>query len=333
MTEPMNKQEAEFAILGAGVIGSIVGAHLARAGHSVVMLVRERRAAQIQSEGLRIKGLSDFSVPVRTLTDASQLRGVGTLIVATKTPGTEQALEPLRNAQIGVAFSIQNGLWKNEALARAFGADRVLGCLANTSGEVLPSGEVLFTRNVNIYVGELAGGLSARAQRIAQTLDAAGVRSSAVPDVLAREWTKFVGWAGLMVMSITTRTATWRYLTDADCAVVLVRLVREVASIAQAAGVELVNENTLLPLQGILSGSDQSAIEAVLSAGAAFKANAPDHRMSSLQDLEAGRPLEIEETLGYAVRKAAELRVQVPLLESFYHLAAAIDRTQRSRQA
>lgn len=333
MTEPMKSQGAEYAILGAGVIGSIVGAHLARAGHSVVMLVRERRAQQIQSEGLRIKGLSDFSVPVRTLTDASQLRGAGTLIVATKTPGTEQALEPLRNAEIGVAFSIQNGLWKNEALARAFGADCVLGCLANTSGEVLPSGEVLFTRNVNVYVGELAGGLSARAQRIAQTLDAAGVRSSAVPDVLAREWTKFVGWAGLMVMSITTRTATWRYLTDADCAVVLVRLVREVASIAQAAGVELVNENTLLPLPGILSGSDQSAIEAVLSAGASFKANAPDHRMSSLQDLDAGRPLEIEETLGYAVRKAAELRVQVPLLESFYHLAAAIDRTQRSRQA
>jgi 2-dehydropantoate 2-reductase len=331
MNEPLNERRAEFAVLGAGVIGSIIGAHLARAGHSVVMLVRERRARQIQSEGLRIKGLSEFSIPVPTLTDASQLRSADTLIVATKTPGTEQALEPLRNAEIGVAFSIQNGLWKNEALARAFGADRVLGCLANTSGEVLPSGEVLFTRNVNVYVGELAGGLSARAQSVARTLDASGVRSTAVPDVLAREWTKFVGWAGLMLMSITTRAATWRYLTDPDCAFVLVRLVREVASIAKAAGVELVNENTLLPLQGILTGSDQAAIDAVLSAGAGFKQNAPDHRMSSVQDLEAGRPLEIEETLGYAVRKAAELRVPVPLLESCYHLAAAIDRVQRSR--
>jgi 2-dehydropantoate 2-reductase len=327
----MSEQRAEFAILGAGVIGSIIGAHLARAGRSVVMLVRERRARQIQSEGLRIKGLSDFSIPVPTLTDASQLRSAGTLIVATKTPGTEQALEPLRNTEIGVAFSIQNGLWKNEALARALGAERVLGCLANTSGEVLPSGEVLFTRNVNVYVGELAGGMSARAERIAQTLEAAGVRSAAVPDVLAREWTKFVGWAGLMLMSITTRTATWRYLTDADCAFVLVRLVREVAAIAKAAGVALVNENTLLPLQGIVTGSDEAAVAAVLSAGEGFRKNAPDHRMSSLQDLEAGRQLEIEETLGYAVRKAAELRVPVPLLESFYHLAAAIDRTQRSR--
>lgn len=329
----MNNERAEFAILGAGVIGSIIGAHLARAGHSVVMLVRERRARQIQSEGLCIKGLSDFCVPVATLTDASQLRSAGTLIVATKTPGTEQALEPLRNAQIGVAFSIQNGLWKNEALARLLGPDRVLGCLANTSGEVLPAGEVLFTRNVNIYIGELAGGVSARAQRIAQTLAASGVRSTAVADVLAREWTKFVGWAGLMLMSITTRAATWHYLSDADCAFVLVRLVREVAAIAKAAGVELVDEDTLLPLTGILTGADREAIAAVLSAGQGFRKNAPDHRMSSLQDLEAGRPLEIEETLGYAVRKAAELHVPVPLLESFYHLAAAIDRTQRARPA
>jgi 2-dehydropantoate 2-reductase len=323
----------DFAILGAGAIGSILGAHLARAGHSVMMLVRERRAAQLRSDGLRVKGLAEIATQVQVLTDASQLRGADTLIVAMKTPGTAEALEPLRSADIGVAFSIQNGMWKNDALASVFGAERVLGCLANTSGELLPSGEVLFTRNVNVYVGELAGGLSARAQSIAQTLDASGVRSAAVPDVLAREWTKFVGWAGLMLMSITTRAATWRYLTDADCAVVLVRLVREVASIAKAAGVDLVNENTLLPLQGILTGSDQAAVEAVLSAGEGFRKNAPDHRMSSLQDLEAGRPLEIEETLGYAVRKAAELRVPVPLLESFYHLAAAIDRTQRARPA
>ena len=79
---------------------------------------------------------------------------------------------------------------------RSSARERVLGCLANTSGELLPSGEVLFTRNVNIYVGELPAGSSARAERIARTIDASGVRTTAVPDVLAREWTKFVGWAG-----------------------------------------------------------------------------------------------------------------------------------------
>src|SRR6185312_17549394 len=54
-TDPMTssaQSEYEFAILGAGALGSILGAHLARAGHSVVMLARGRRAQQIQSEGL-----------------------------------------------------------------------------------------------------------------------------------------------------------------------------------------------------------------------------------------------------------------------------------------
>ena len=318
----------DFAILGAGAIGSILGAHLARAGHSVTMLVRERRAAQLRSDGLKIKGLAQIATQVQVLTDASQLRGADTLIVAMKTPGTAEALEPLRNADIGVAFSIQNGMWKNDALASVFGAERVLGCLANTSGELLPSGEVLFTRNVNIYIGELPTGSSARAEGIARTIDASGVRATAVPDVLAREWTKFVGWAALMLMSITTRATTWRYLTDPDCALVLTRLVREVAAIAKAAGVTLINEDTLLPLQGILSGSEDAAVQAVLQAGRDFQRNAPNHRMSSLQDLEAGRPLEIQETLGYAVQRARQLQQPAPLLDSLYHLAVAIDRTR-----
>jgi 2-dehydropantoate 2-reductase len=319
---------AEFAILGAGAIGSIVGAHLVRAGHSVTMLVRERRAAQLRSDGLKIKGLAEFATPVKVLTDASQLRSADVLIVAMKTPGTTEAFEALRNADVGVAFSIQNGMWKNDALASVFGADRVLGCLANTSGEMLPSGEVLFTRNVNIYVGELPSGSSERAERIAGMIDASGVRSSAVPDVLSREWTKFVGWAGLMTMAITTRASTWRYLSDPDCALVMVRVIREVAGIANAAGVKLAMEDTLLPLQGILNGSEDAAVQAVLQAGRHFQANSPNHRLSTLQDLEAGRPLEIQETLGYAVRRAQELHQPAPLLDALYHLAAAIDRTR-----
>jgi 2-dehydropantoate 2-reductase len=328
----MTASKTEFAILGAGAIGSILGAHLVRAGHSVTMLVRERRAAQLRGDGLRIKGLSDFTTPVSVLTDASQLSRADVLIVAMKTPGTAEALELLRNCDVGVAFSIQNGMWKDDALVHAFGADRVLGCLANTSGELLPSGEVLFTRNVNIYLGELPAGSSARAENTARTIDASGVRATVVPNVLSREWTKFVGWAGLMLMSITTRAVTWRYLTDPDCALVLARLVREVAAIAKAAGVTLANEDTLLPLQGILQGSEAAAVQAVVQAGRDFQRNAPNHRLSSLQDLEAGRPLEIEETLGYAVRRAQQLQQPAPLLDSLYHLALAIDRTRGTGQ-
>ncbi|MET0660766.1 MAG: 2-dehydropantoate 2-reductase [Steroidobacteraceae bacterium] len=316
----------EYAIVGAGAIGSIIGAHLAHAGHSVAMLVREHRAAQLRRDGLRIRGLVEFAVPVTVLTTAAQLSSADVLIVAMKTPGTEAALAPLRSTPIGTALSIQNGVWKDEVLTEAFGAERVLGALANTSGELMPDGDVLFTRNVNLLVGELTGGLSARAQRIAARIDASGVRSTAVPDVLAREWTKFIAWVPLMSLSITTRALTWRYLSEPHSAAVIVHLMREVAKLARAHGIELVDDQSLLPQAVILNGSNEVAIEAVLAVGHQYRVNAPEHRLSSLQDLLAGRPLEVEETLGHAARLATKLNVSAPLLESFYHLGAAIDR-------
>jgi 2-dehydropantoate 2-reductase len=317
----------EFAILGAGAIGSIIGAHLVRAGHSVVMLVRERRAEQLRRDGLIIRGLVDIVTSVEVCTDASQLHGAGVLIVAMKTPGTAAALERLRTADIDVAFSIQNGIAKDALLAQAFGPERVLGALADTSGELLPAGEVLFTRNVNVLLGDLAGGASARAQRISSTIDAAGVRAHAVPDIVSREWSKFVGWAGLMILSVTTRTTTWKYLTDRDSALVLARLVREMGALARASGVAL-SDQAVLPVAKLLQSPEDDAVELIRAVGREFHSKAPEHRMSSLQDLEAGRPLEVEETIGDAVRKAQALKLSLPLLEALYHVVACIDRSR-----
>ena len=321
---------AEFAILGAGAIGSILAAHLARSGHSVIVLARGNRARAVERDGLRIKGLADFSVKVPVLTDPTQLRAADTLIVAMKTPGTDVALQRLKHAEVGAALSIQNGVLKNELLVQVFGPDRVLGALADTSGELLPSGEVLFTRNVNLPLGELAGGSSERARRIAGMIDAAGIRSVAVPDILSLEWSKFTVWLALVSMGVTTRSATWRYLSDVDCAQVLVRLVREVAALARAQGIALVDGATTLPLLEILDASEHAAVAAVPKAGGDMRLRAPGHRISALQDLEAGRPLEVEETFGYAVRKAREHRLSLPLLEAFYHLVAGIDHASRA---
>ena len=314
----------EFAILGAGAIGSIVGAHLARAGHSVLMLARGQRAQQLAQQGLRITGLAEFMQVVPVLTEPANFPGAEVLVVATKTHGTEAALAPLRHAVVGLACSFQNGLMKNEQLIEAFGPSRVLGALANTSGELLASGEVLFTRNEQLCVGELVGGASARAEALARVIDAAGVRTSAVADIQSLEWSKFAAWAGLMVLSVTTRALTWRYLTDPDSALVLVRLVREVGVLAAACGVPL-SDRSMLPAAGICLGSEAEAVATIQMLGQQLKAGAPAHRMSTLQDLEAGRALEIEETLGYAVRLGTQAGVPLPLLNSFYPLVRALD--------
>jgi 2-dehydropantoate 2-reductase len=317
--------EVEFAILGAGAIGSIIGAHLARSGHRVLMLARARRAQQIAHDGLRIRGLIEFSQPVPTLNEPSRLTGAGVLIVATKTYGTAAALASLGRADIAVAFSIQNGMMKNDLLADTFGRERVLGSLANLSGEMLGSGEVLFTRNANLFIGELDGRDSARARQIAGTIDASGVRASADPDILSLEWSKFAAWAAMMILAVTTRAPTWKYLIDAGPALVLVRLVREVGMLAEACNIRL-SDRAVLPVAAICSASEPDAVALLKTFGLDMKASAPEHRMSTLQDLEAGRPLEIDETLGHAVRTAARLKLSLPLLNCFYELVAGLDR-------
>jgi 2-dehydropantoate 2-reductase len=320
--------EFDFAILGAGAMGSILGAHLVRAGHRVAMLARGPRAAQLEAQGLRIQGLAELVAPVTPLREPGRLRSAGALIVATKTPGTAAALETLRHAQFDVVASIQNGPLKNELLAAAFGAGRVLGALADTSGELLPDGAVLFTRNVNILIGELDGTDSARARALAHAIDAAGVRAAATSGIVTLEWSKFCGWVGLMALSVATRAETWKFLADPDAARLLARLVREMGRLAAALGIAL-SDRAVLPAASLCAGSEDDAVAALMQLGGEYRRNVPQHRMSSLQDLLASRPLEVHETIGYAHARALELGLDLPLLECFTRLTAAIDRTQR----
>lgn len=315
----------EFLILGAGAMGTIFGALLARAGHSVAVLVRENRARQLRANGLQLAGLENFSIQVPVITDAAQLQRAGVLIVAMKTLGTAAALAPLRGVQFDAVLSLQNGAFKNDRLIEVFGRQAVLGALADASGELRPDGSVLFTRNVMTLVGELLGGLSARAEGLAATLERAGVRTRAVPDIVSREWSKFCGWAGYMTMAVATRAVSWKLVTDPDGALLIARVVREMAALARHRGIELSDE-ALLPIASMCSGTEAQAAAAVIERNADMQATAPAHRMSSLQDFEAGRVLELEETIAVALREARQHGIAMPTLETLYHLCRALER-------
>ncbi len=79
--------------------------------------------------------------------------------------------------------------------------------------------------------------------------------------------------------------------------------------------------------------TERDAIAAVIKVGHDFELNACTHRMSSLQDLEAGRPLEIHETFGFALQEAASRQLPLPLVEAFYHLRTRVTITYTSISA
>lgn len=317
-----------FTILGAGAIGSILGAHLARTGHSVTIIARGERARQVMRDGLRLRGLADFSVSVHVVENTAELRNAGVLIVATKSRGAAATLATLAQVDLDAAFSIQNGIRKNDLLANAFGPGRTLGALADLSGELLPTGDVIFTRNVNLMIGELAGGASERASKIAATIDAAGVFSSAVPNIVSLEWSKFAAWAGLMMLAVTTRAKTWKLLGDTDAVLLLVRTIREMGALAKAAGVTI-TDRSVVPAASILESSESDGVALVRKSSIDYREKAPEHRMSALQDLLANRALEVNETIGDALQMAGALGVPMPVTENLYRLTAAIDRIEQ----
>jgi ketopantoate reductase len=154
------------------------------------------------------------------------------------------------------------------------------------------------------------------------------VRAAATTAIVTLEWSKFCGWVGLMSLSVVTRAETWKYLADPDAARLLARLVREMGALAARLGIGL-SDRAVLPAASLCAGSEDQAVASLMQLGAEYRTRVPQHRMSTLQDLEGGRALEIEETLGYAVRDAARLNLALPLLEGFYRLARGIDQTRR----
>ena len=311
----------KFAILGAGALGTILGAHLSRAGHEVAMIVRGERARVLQRQGLVLNGLSDVRARPVVIDDPKKLHETGTLIIATKAIDSVQALETLRHLRLENCFSVQNGVLKNELLARVFGFSRVLGAMADFSGELLANGEVKFTRNVCLHIGEEKGGNSPRAAELAAAIDAAGVRCVSASNIRTREWSKYAGWIAQFPLAVLTRQITWKFLMDERSALIIVRIVREAAQLAAAMKIELLDMPPL-PVPSIVHGSDAQAIEIIRGIGQKFLETSPEHRMSAQQDVLRGSRLEYEETLGHALAKARELGVPMPTLDTCYRILA-----------
>src|SRR4051812_39444565 len=125
-----------FAILGAGALGTILGAHPSRSGHDVAMIARGERARGVARPGLVLTGLANLEARPAVLDDPKELHEADTLIVATKAIDTPATLASLGHVRFETLLSVQNGVLKNELLAQVFGPSSVLGAMADFSGEL-----------------------------------------------------------------------------------------------------------------------------------------------------------------------------------------------------
>lgn len=315
----------QFIIVGAGALGSILAAHLMRAGNDVSVIARGERAIVLQRDGIRLRGLMDIRQSCLPVTQPSELKSTDVIILTVKTYHHLQALEQVQHIKAGSVFSVANGVQKTEQIESAFGSQHSLGCMADLSGELLESGEVLFTRNVNLQIGALSPQFAGHATAVAKVIDAAGVNCAAVANIRSIEWSKFVPWLAFLALSVITRLKSHQFLMDADAAIIMYKITKEMHQLANHLHIELIDQSPA-PALRIANASASEAIEIIRELGLALRDKAPEHRMSALQDLENMRPLEVEETMGDALMKAREANIKMPTMEMCYHLLSTINR-------
>ena len=123
----------KIVILGAGALGTVLSAHLARAGEDVTLIARGQRAAFLQEHGATITGLVDFTVPV-TRRDRPTAGSQQPMSSSSRSkPMTwNPPLQSVKHLDVGSVLSLQNGVLKNEQLAQTFGWEKVLGAMARS---------------------------------------------------------------------------------------------------------------------------------------------------------------------------------------------------------
>lgn len=310
-------------ILGGGALGSLFAAQLHAAGNDVTIVAREPRASLLAREGVRVTGLAELSARVPVVADPAAVREADLIINALKTYQSDAVLPRLRLARAPMAFSVQNGVYKNRELAAAFGAAQVLGASALIGAEVQADGVTRWTFNDSLLVGEPAGGESPRVAAVVAMLQGAGIKAAASPDIQGIEWAKYTMIVPSFCLALITRQETHLFLRHAESARIYVALSREMVRLAGSEGVKPAG-NGGLPAIRLAEMGDEEAVRAVQVFGEKLFQGSPAHKVSGLQDLERGRTTEVEVLIGYALRRARELGLDLPVLRTCYSLCSAI---------
>jgi 2-dehydropantoate 2-reductase len=240
--------------------------------------------------------------PVRVVEDAAQVGPVDAAILAVKLWDSEAAARAMV-ALIGpstVAVSLQNGIDKDEVLARAVGREHVVGGVTHVAAVIAEPGLVVHTGTLQrIALGELGGLPSARVDSLVAAFRGAGVDANASPDIRRATWEKFVFLTSVSGMTALTRKPIGAVREHPSTRSMLVDALAEATAVARAEGVNL----------------PQSFPEEQL---ALVDALAPKTLSSMAQDLLRGRQLELEFLSGAVCRLAARHAVPVPAHRAIY---------------
>lgn len=307
----------KIAILGAGAMGSAIGALLHKAGHSVTLIEVSRSVIEaVQSRGLIIQNKAGGQETVRVII-TNQPAGIGVvdlLLVFVKCYHTETAV---RNAlpTIGAnttVLSLQNGWGNGPRIASIVGTDRVVLGVCYHSATVLAPGHVLHAGQGKTFMGELDGSDSPRLEQVVATFNAAGIAVEPSGQVIREIWSKLALNVATLPTSASVRVTADHLLGTPEMQELMKDLLREVVAVANAQKIALDFDERWDAIAGLLTKL------------------APNTKGSMLQDVEARRQTEIDVMCGAIIEAGTRLNVPTPCNRAMVGLIKALEATFKS---
>ncbi|MEM6409260.1 MAG: 2-dehydropantoate 2-reductase [Pseudomonadota bacterium] len=314
----------KICIFGAGAIGGYMGAKLAEAGADVSLVARGPHLAAMRENGLRlIEEGGETTVQVTASDKAADLGPQDYVIVTLKAhsvPGVVAHMQPLIGEDTTIVSGVNGVPWwyfhkiggplegtrletvdPGDAQWDGFGPDRVLGCVVYPAAEVIEPGVVKHIEGNRFSLGEPDGSKSERALALSKALSAAGLKAPVRPKLRDEIWVKLWGNLSFNPISALTHATLDVLCTDPGTREVARNMMLEAQEIAEKLGVKFPIDVD----RRIQGGADVGA-----------------HRTSMLQDLDQGRPMEIDALVGSVKELGQVTGTPTPTIDAVLALIA-----------
>jgi len=312
-----------FLVAGAGAIGAYIGARMAHAGLDVTLFARGPHLRAMQDRGVQVKSTEgDFVARPTIAASLEEVGPVDVVFLGVKAHGLPQLapqLKPVLGPQATVV-STQNGIpwWYFQGfggeleglrleridpggvISSAIEARSVVGSIVYFSTEISSPGVIQHIEGNRVSLGEPDGSRSDRCRQIAEALIASGLRCPVTTRIRQEIWVKVLGNASLNPVSALTRATLVQMLRDPGVSSVIRNIMQEVEALSHKLGMELP-----VSIDQRMAGAEKVG----------------EHKTSMLQDLEAGRPMELEALVGTVVELGERLGLPMPYTKTVYSCA------------
>ncbi|WP_199541705.1 2-dehydropantoate 2-reductase [Paraburkholderia kururiensis] len=276
-------------VVGAGGVGGYFGARMAHAGRDVTFLVRPQRAEELRRAGLVVRSrYGDLTLrDVKTVVKGDLREPFDLILLSCKAYDLADAIDSFQ-AAVGpstVILPLLNGMQHVDELQRRFGTSKVMGGLCLIAATLNAEREIVHLNDMQAIVfGELAGGVSERAQVVAEAMGNAGFDVTASANIVQELWEKWVFLATLAGITCLFRASVGEILATPDGERAIANLFAECSAVAAHNGYAVRPEFN-------------ARMRAIL-----FAAGSP-LTASMLRDLQAGSRIEADHVLGDLIRR------------------------------